>query len=251
MPRPDGGEVSCTSLPLSHARFILIYFHASALIYFHALGLRVHTFDDRMGEDGTSAADRAPGSEGAKPLLVSKAEAPPRLLAQTLLSALRLQRDGKGARAVQMLSDVPRYVACVQDGQLAVGVIHHRVRQYMEEACLQDLAALEKSSIPDLHKTAKRNKIRRTLAAHRLERRRLILDGLYDDEGRLVESAGEAGQLLQRQWAPVFAGSQRASEARDVFLAHVMKVSGGDNVCMAAGSHRRRRSNVAGLFPWS
>mmetsp|Transcript_49566 Transcript_49566/g.139534 ORF Transcript_49566/g.139534 Transcript_49566/m.139534 type:complete len:403 (-) Transcript_49566:110-1318(-) len=30
VPRPDGGEVPCTFLPFSHARFVLMYFHANA-----------------------------------------------------------------------------------------------------------------------------------------------------------------------------------------------------------------------------
>lgn len=90
---------------------------------------------------------------------------------------------------------------------------------------MRDLAALEKSSTPDLHRAIKRGKIRRSLAGHRLERGRLVLEGLYDEYRRLVEMAEEAGELLQRLWAPAFAGGLRSTIAQDTVLACAVQVS--------------------------
>lgn len=159
----------------------------------------------------TSTGHRA--AKAARPLLATKADADPRLLAQVLLSALRLRRDGHEKKAVAMLPDIPQFVACWADDKLCTSVTHRKVQHWMEETGLRELAALERSDIPDLHKTSKRDRIRRMAAAHRLQRRRVILDGIYDADGTLVETAEKAGELLQAHWAPVFAGGQRSAHA--------------------------------------
>lgn len=108
----------------------------------------------------------------------------------------------------------------------------------MEETCPRELASLERSEVPDLHKTAKRNKIRRTAAAHRLQRRRVIrviLGGLYDDDGRLIETAEEAGELLHAHWPPVFAGGQRSDEAQRIFLDNFVRLPPGDDYTWPVG----------------
>lgn len=77
-----------------------------------------------------TSAHRA--ARAARPLLVAKDSASPRLLAQTLLSALRLNRDGAHDKAVRMLEDIPKFAACVSGGTLQESLIQHRIRQYME-----------------------------------------------------------------------------------------------------------------------
>lgn len=163
-------------------------------------------------------------AKAARPLLAAKEDSEPRTPAQLLLSALRLRRDGREQAAVALIADVPQLRACWSGDALRLSVMHHKIQYFMEESCLRDLAALEKPEVPDLHKTAKRNKIRRTAGAHRLQRRRMILDGLYDEDGRLVETAEEAGELLQAHWAPIFAGAPRSAVAQRDFLSHAVEL---------------------------
>lgn len=115
----------------------------------------------------------------------------------------------------------------------------------MAEACIQGFAALEKSSVPDLHKTEKRSNLWRPLAAHRLERRRLVPDGIDDDDGHIVNDALEAGCLLQTQWAPVFAGGTCSSIAQDVLSSSVAQVLVGTMFAWPPG----RMADIAKKFP--
>lgn len=94
----------------------------------------------------------------------------------------------------------------------------------MEEACLRDLAEIDKSAMPEMHKMSKKNKVHRTAAAHRLQRRRLVLDGLYDGDGSLVETVQEAGRLLAEHWAPVFAGGCKDERAQQRFIDKVVRI---------------------------
>lgn len=170
----------------------------------------------------TTAAHKA--ARAARPLIVLQAAAEPRLLAQVLLSALRLCRDGLHSRAVQLLSDIPHFRACLDQHRLHIPIIQSKIRLFMEEACIRDLAEIDRSGMPDFHKTAKKAKVRRTAAAHRLQRRRLVLDGLYSEDGRLAETIEEAGTLLTAHWAPIFAGGPRDAEAQQRFIDTVVRM---------------------------
>lgn len=103
-------------------------------------------------------------------------------------------------------------------------IVQHKIQHFMEEACLQELAELEKSDIPDIHTSSKKSKIRRTSAAHRLQRRRLVLDGLCEGDGHLVESVAEAGRLLADHWAPVFSCGPKDEQAQRRFVDKVVWV---------------------------
>lgn len=51
-------------------------------------------------------------ARAARPLLVARGVVEPRFLAQGLLSALRLFRDGREDRAVDLIADIPQFRSC-------------------------------------------------------------------------------------------------------------------------------------------
>lgn len=75
----------------------------------------------------------------------------------------------------------------------------------LDEAITRGIAAIERSGMPDLHKAAKRRKLRLRLEPYRPRRKRLTLQALYDEYGAPVSDEQAIGDLIAEVWSPVFA----------------------------------------------
>lgn len=59
----------------------------------------------------------------------------------------------------------------------------------------------EKSSTPELYEAAKKHNIRRALAPRRVSERRVHLDVICAEDGRLIEDPDAVGEVLKNEWA--------------------------------------------------
>lgn len=80
--------------------------------------------------------------------------------------------------------------------------------------------------MPDLHKTAKRRKLRLRLEPYRPRRKRLTMQALYDAEGTPVVDEASIGDLIARVWEPVFARREVDQEHMQHFLSFVPSDAG-------------------------
>lgn len=95
-----------------------------------------------------------------------------------VLRAVAHARRGDGQNLAMHCDVFPELRSCMQPGGLdrqAAVALHRRL---VEEAMAAELAELERSKVPELQKTAKRAKVRRSMPSFRLQRRRVETTGL-------------------------------------------------------------------------
>lgn len=94
------------------------------------------------------------------------------MLAETCMQALRLIADKRERKAAALLSEVRALAPCFVGETVLLGRLKSRMRHYLDEHCIRDHKELDRASLPELQKAAKREKLRRNQNAHRLRRRR-------------------------------------------------------------------------------
>lgn len=96
-----------------------------------------------------------------------------------------------------------------------------RLRTHIDANIVQELREIEKSAMPDQHKSAKRARVRQRREHIRLRRRRHVLEGIHDEAGEVSLDPTEAGRAVASHWQPVFAESVMDDELMQEFLDYV------------------------------
>lgn len=142
----------------------------------------------------------------ARQSILQHAADDPRLLAEAALRMYVALRDGDGRTVRDLAEAAPRLQRCrkddAQEWDCKALLRMHRAR--LEECICQDMAALERSKVPERHKATARGQLRRQHAAVRSVRRRVAMDSLYNDAGEALHIAEAAGVALSEHWSPVF-----------------------------------------------
>lgn len=126
------------------------------------------------------------------------ADPPPQAIADVSWHILAHVRSGRHYHAAQIAQDTRRRSHRVDErGILDLRKICTMLPSSLDEATTRDVAALEKSAMPELHKVAKRRKLRLRLEPYRPKRKRLTLHALYDHDGNAVSREEDVGDLLE------------------------------------------------------
>lgn len=161
------------------------------------------------------------------PLVRIGPDPPPHSIADVSLSILTHVRDGRQHDAAQLARDTPRLSHTVgASGTVDVRKVYTTLQHSLDEATTRDIAALERSTMPELHKVAQRRKLRFRLEPYRLKRKRLTLHALYDRDGHAVTHEADVAALIAQEWAPVFAERTPIQVDMQFFLSYVPQGAG-------------------------
>lgn len=86
-------------------------------------------------------------------------DAPLGIFVGACIRTIRLVSHGKESQAAHLLSEVPALAACASDGKVHVRRLQARLRQHLDQQIVQDHKVLEKTAIPELHKSVKRERL--------------------------------------------------------------------------------------------
>lgn len=154
--------------------------------------------------------------------MLSSATARNTALGEVCLRALRSGARGRWDVAVKQLGQY----SCLQDvarrhSSEIPAALHFRLRTYIDANTLQALRDIEKSKIPEQHKSSKRAQVRRRQEHIRLRRRRHVLEGIHDEAGELVLDPDEAGRAVAKHRQPVFTETVHDESPMQEFLDYV------------------------------
>lgn len=125
-------------------------------------------------------------------------------------------------RTQDLCRHVPAYVAYADRGAAQMlACVMAKLREHADTQAVQTFARIEASAMPEAHKSAKKSKIRRFQATHRLKRRRRGLDAMYDVAGAMLDNANDIGQEIVRHWGPVFSAASVGPGVQADFLDFV------------------------------
>lgn len=154
--------------------------------------------------------------------MLSDATARNSALAEVCLRALRSGARGRWDQARRQLDGYSDLRDLTTGDEVEMqSALQLRLRTYIDANTLQALRMVERSKMPEQHKSAKRSSIRRRQEKVRLHRRRHVLEGIYDDQGSLILDPVTAGEALARHWQLVFAESVMNDSAMSEFLGYV------------------------------
>lgn len=96
------------------------------------------------------------------------------------LQVLRRAWGGRIGQATQFASDVPPLHRVVEERHLGIVIVCGILKASLDEA-VTELAALEKITMPELQKMAKRWHLRMRMQSHCLARKKSFPDDVYDE----------------------------------------------------------------------
>lgn len=147
---------------------------------------------------------------------------PPHSIVDLCLSVLNHVRAGRAALASSVAIDTPCIThTLAEDGTIDVRKVCNTLHHSLDEATTRDIAEIERSAMPDIHKAAKRRKLRLRLEPYRPRRTCLTLQALYDETGTPVADETAIGDLIADVWSPVFARREVDQEHMPYFLSFV------------------------------
>lgn len=112
---------------------------------------------------------------------------PPHSVVGLCLSTLNHVRAGRAALAASIARGTPCIKHTLADGStIDVRQVCTTLQHSLGDATTRDIAAIERSNMPDIHKADKRRKLRLRLEPYRPRRKRLTLQALYDATGAPV-----------------------------------------------------------------
>lgn len=153
---------------------------------------------------------------------------PPHSVADLCLTTLNHVCAGRAALAANTARGTP----CIKhtladDGTIDIRKVCTTLQHSLDDATTRDIAAIERSGMPEIHKAAKRRTLRLRLEPYRPRRKRLTLKALYDSTGASVVDETAIGDLISEVWAPVFragrwARSTCSASSRSPLLARAI-----------------------------
>lgn len=95
------------------------------------------------------------------------------------------------------------------------------MQQALNEAVAAELVDLERASLPEVQKTAKRKRIRIRMDPCRALRKRISLGAIFRDDGEAVDDIEQIGSAIIEHWGPIFEENEMYDEQAELFLAHI------------------------------
>lgn len=96
------------------------------------------------------------------------------------------------------------HVALNQKDRALQPYLQMRVALHVDGVALCDIARIEPSSMPEARKASKNSAVRLCRAQFRLRRRRIVLDGIYEEGGQLIIDPRAAGEAIRQHWQPIY-----------------------------------------------
>lgn len=161
--------------------------------------------DERISDPdirfGVGAAHMAHAQVRAAP---SVGEQPtPHQLVDVCLRAYRLRSERKEAEAFRMLMGFSQTAEATRDVEVDWEEIGLILQTALDESNQADLAELEKAHIPEVVKTAKRQRIRLRGDPYRPRRKRLVLDAVCDAGGTVIEDDADVVAAIVAERNPI------------------------------------------------
>lgn len=138
------------------------------------------------------------------------------------LRIFRLHRSERRRATVQVAEAFPATQEAVDNGTIDMQVIGRVLQESLDQCIALDVAEVERSSMPEFMKAAKKQKIRWRAEPYRPKRKRMILDGVYTRDGAPIDGDEAISQAIISEWAPVFEERQTDEAAMCFFESYIV-----------------------------
>lgn len=148
------------------------------------------------------------------PRLSTSAAETPQYVVDRGLAVFRAIRAGNGAQSIAIASEVEPLRRCVKDGALDIQRLGETFQDALDSAVTLEINELERSKQPELQKAPKRQRLKVRMEPYRVRRKRLALDGVYNEDGEALTDPKTVSAAIVAEWAPAFMA--RATDAEDM-----------------------------------
>lgn len=164
-------------------------------------------------------------AEQARAMLFWPTLTQPALLAEASLRLYSLAKAGKMSEAGKLAAAIPRLERVWKDGAASPQYILALYRQWSEEAVLVRTAMLEKRSLPEEDRRARRSQLRRCHERIRKSRRRQNAEAWYSMDGDPIGNLEEVGKELSQYWGMVYDERPHDEDEEAEFLSYVQEIA--------------------------
>lgn len=120
-------------------------------------------------------------------------------------------------------TEVAELRRCVTAGAIDLQRLGKTLQDSLDCAATIEIISLEKSSIPDLQQMQKRQCVKVRMELYRINKKRMALDGVYDDSGEAILEPIAVGAAIAAEWAPTFAARPVDESDLQWFSQHVQR----------------------------
>lgn len=146
------------------------------------------------------------------PWLSTSSKGTPQYTADRCLAVVRAIRAGSGTQAVATVSEVEDLRKCVKDGAVDIQRLGKTFQDALGPAVTLEVNELERSEQQELQKVQKRQRLQVRMELYRLRKKRLALDGVYDEHVEALTDPEAVSAAIAAEWAPTFAARATVDE---------------------------------------
>lgn len=150
----------------------------------------------------------------------------PHQVTELSLRFFRLCREGRAGAVKRLAKDFAAIREAVDGSTLDLRTLGRILQESSDQGAVADLADIERSKMPEVMETAKRQKVRGRTEAYRPKSTRVVLDGVYSRDGEPIDGDDAVSAAIVGEWAQVFEKWEVEDKAVQYFASFITPGSG-------------------------